>query len=133
MGTPFENIQWAIWAIYYHTISGPSEETTDIQHSYCPDGPDMWCKYKLDIINDTDVYSTNHKCLPPVFRNELLPILCSLSSSELLKSCAKGLTLNQNESLNNVVCSKRIFIGLHRFKLAVKAAGSGYLSLLSPY
>ena len=116
MDTPFEiegieNIQRAIWAIYYHIISGPSEETIDIQHSYCPDGPDTWCKYKLDVINGTDVYSTNRKCLPPVFRDELLPIFCRLSSSELLKSFAKGLTQNQNESLNNVVwskCSKRI-------------------------
>ena len=98
MNTPFEIMRvskilyYIIWAIYYHIISGPSEETMDIQHSYCPDGPDTWCKYKLDVINGTDVYSTNRKCLPPVFRDELLPIFCRLSPSELLKSCAKGLT-----------------------------------------
>ena len=54
-----ENIRRAIWAIYYHTISCPSEETMHIQHSYSPDAPDTWCKYKLDIINGTDVYSTS--------------------------------------------------------------------------
>ena len=45
-----------------------------------------------------------------------------LSSHELLPSCAKDLTQNQNESLKNVVwtkCTKRVFIGLSRFKLAV--------------
>ena len=44
-----------------------------------------------------------------------------------MKSCAKGLTQNQNESLNNVVwskCSKRI--GLHRFKLAVSEAVTAF-------
>ena len=99
----------------------------EIQHSFCPDGPDTWCKYKLDVVNGSDVYL--RKCLPPVFRDELLPIFRRLSSPELLKSCAKGLTQNQNESLNNVVwskCSKRVFIGLHRFILAVSEAVTSF-------
>ena len=116
-----EKIAGAIWTIYYHTIRGPSDGSLEEQHSYCPDGPDSWCKQKKDKINRTDTYSRN-KCLPSVFREELERIFSRLSSSELLESCCKGLTQNQNESLNNVVwskCSKRVFIGFSRFKLAV--------------
>ena len=45
-----------------------------------------------------------------------------LSSPELLNSCKKGLTQNQNESLNNVLwakCWKRFFIGKDWFAIAV--------------
>ena len=103
-----ENMSRAIWAIYYHTILGPSEETLDIQHIHCPNGPDKWCKYKQDQMNGTNTYDRT-KCLPHVFRKELLQIFKRLSSHKLLQSCTKGLTQNQNEFLNNVVwikCSK---------------------------
>ena len=116
-----EDIACAIWAIYYHMICGPSDESLDDQHLYCPDGPVSWCKYKNDKINHRDNYNRK-KCLPYVFRQELVHIFSRLSTSELLNSCSKGLTQNQNESLNNVVwskCSKRVFVGVHRFKLAV--------------
>ena len=73
----------------------------ETQHSYCPDGPDTWCKYKQDIINCTNT-NYREKCLPPVFRSELLPIFKHLSSTDLLASCSKGLTQTQNEVLNNV-------------------------------
>ena len=45
-----------------------------------------------------------------------------LSSKELLDSCQKRLTQNQNESLNNVVwsrCPKRVFCSEARFKTSV--------------
>ena len=59
---------------------------------------------------------------PTHYREKCLPIFKCLSSTDLLASCSKGLTQNQNEALNNVVwrkCSKRVFIGHERFKLAV--------------
>ena len=33
-----ENIAQAIWAIYYHMICGPSDESLEEQHLYCPNG-----------------------------------------------------------------------------------------------
>ena len=116
-----ENIAQAIRAIYYHMICCPSDESLEEQHLYCPNGPESWCKYKKDKINITDTYSRT-KCLPIVFRKELKPIFIRLSSTQLLETCSKGLTQNQNESLNNVLwskCSKRMFVGYSRFKLAV--------------
>ena len=111
----------AVWAIFYHMILGPSYESVAAQHSYCPDGKDSWCKYKKDTFFGTNTYDRT-KCLPFVFRGELKPIFDRLSSQELLKSCSKGLTQNQNESLNSVLwtkCSKRVFVGKDRFTIAV--------------
>ena len=116
-----EKIVKAIWAIFYHMILGPSYETVEGQHSYCPDGGESWCKYKKDIRFGTKTYDRK-KCIPFVFRGEIKPIFERLSSNELLNSCQKGLTQNQNEALNNVLwskCSKRVFIGKKRFSLAV--------------
>ena len=100
---------------------GPSYESLDAQHSYCPDGEDSWCKYKKDLLHGTTTYDRK-KCLPFVFRGELKPIFERLSSSDLLNSCKQGRTQNQNESLNNVLwtkCSKQVFIGKERFTIAV--------------
>ena len=116
-----EKIIRAVWAIFYHLILGSSYESLEAQHSYCPDGDDTWCKYKKDMLHGTTTYNRT-KCLPFVFRGELKPIFEQLSSSDLLNSCKRGLTQNQNESLNNVLwtkCSKRVFIGKDRFTIAV--------------
>ena len=101
-------------------ILGPSYETVVAQHSYCPDGSESWCKYKKDLHFGTNTYDRRN-CLPFVFRGELKPIYERLSSRELLNYCQKGLTQNQNESLNVLwsKCSKRVFVGKNRFSLAV--------------
>ena len=102
-------------------ILGPSYGSLEAQHSYCPDGDDAWCKYKKDVLHGMHTYDRS-KCLPFVFRGELIPIFVRLSLNDLLNSCKKGLTQNQNESLNNVLwtkCSKQIFIGKDRFTIAV--------------
>ena len=73
-----DNISHAIWAIYFHSIVGPSNETLEKQHEYCPDGPETWCKYKHDKMHGTNMYDRG-KCLPPVFRSELRHIFERLS------------------------------------------------------
>ena len=116
-----EKIIKAVWAIFYHMILGPSYERVATQHSYCPPGKDSWCKYQKDMFFGTNTYD-RAKCIPFVFRGELKPIFNRLSSQELLQSCSKGLTQNQNESLNSVLwakCSKRVFVGKDRFTIAV--------------
>ena len=55
-------MQDAIWAIFYHTIKA-SNETLDVQHQYCPKGSKSWCKYQLDVANETNFY-TQDNCLP---------------------------------------------------------------------
>ena len=123
-----DEIKNAIWAIYYHMINGPSYESIQSQHSFCPKTADTWCKYQKDIINGTHFYNRS-RCLPGIFRGELKAIFERLSSPDLLSGCQKGLTQNQNECLNNVVwslCPKRVFVGRHRFTISVCDAVSHF-------
>ena len=111
----------AIWAIYHHMIIGPQYECLESQHSYCPRGERSWCKYHRDKIFDTQTYDRT-KCLPFVFRGELKDIFTRLSSPELLKSCERGLTQNQNEALNNMIwakCPKRTLVSKRRLIISV--------------
>ena len=91
-----EEITKALWAIYYHMIHGPPYETLTGQHLYCPEGSESWCKYKKDLWFGTNTY-TRKRCLPFIFRGELKPIFKRLSSNDLLTSCQKDLTQNQND------------------------------------
>ena len=116
-----DKITNAIWAIYYHSIIGPPEETLVEQHKYCPITDNTWCKYQKDILNNTANYNSL-RCLPFIFRGELRFIFERLSSNELLLSCQKGLTQNPNESINGVVwsrCPKRLFCGRQRYTMSV--------------
>ena len=118
-----QKMQEVVWAIYYHAILGKNE-TLAVQHKFCPKGHDSWCKYQNDIACNTNTYNQN-KCLPPVFRNELLPIFKRLSRADLLNRCLKGLTQNQNESLNtllSVKCPKRVFCGKRKLETATASA-----------
>ena len=123
-----ENIRNAIFALFYHMILGPSYESLSTQHKYCPEGIGSWCKYQVDISSNTDKYDRT-KCLPFIFRGELLPIFNRLSSDKLLDQCQRGLTQNQNESLNNIVwskCPKRVFCGKFRLTISVCEAITYY-------
>ena len=40
-----KDMQNAIWTIYFHMIMGPSNETLNEQHQYCPVAPNSWCNY----------------------------------------------------------------------------------------
>ena len=91
----------AIWAIYHHMIMGPPEESVESQHSYCPNGDKTWSKYHYDKIFITNIYDRS-KCLQFVFRGELHEIFTQHSSPDLLNACQRGLTQNQNESINNM-------------------------------
>ena len=91
------NMENAVWAIYYHCIIEKDEQLSE-QHRLCPPGAESWCRYQLDIANGTSNYDQS-RCLPPVFRSELLPLFTRLSKPELLQKCLKGLTQNQNDSI----------------------------------
>ena len=76
----------AIWAIFYHMLAGPPDETVEEQHKYCPKTDSTWCKYQKDMIDGTSFYNS-YKCLPSIFRVELESIFVRLSSQQLMESC----------------------------------------------
>ena len=47
-------------------IMGPSNETRNEQHQYCPVTPNSWCKYLVDQITDTS-FTTNKTVCNPTF------------------------------------------------------------------
>ena len=118
-----EGMKKAIWAIFYHCIQGENEPD-EVQHQFCPEGENSWCRFQRDRASHTATYD-QRKCLPSVFRKELKPIFERLSGDELLSRCQKGLTQNQNEALNNVLwskCPKRVFCGKQRLECCVASS-----------
>ena len=92
-----------------------------MQHRFCPKTKGTWCKFWSDKLEGTSKYNTAG-CLPEVFMKELAPIFKRLSGDELLKRCLKGLTQNQNESLNGLLwskVSKTMFCGKRKVTNAV--------------
>ena len=99
-----EGMQENIKAIQHHVIQNP-QETLEEQHRFCPKSEDTWCRFWKDKINNTNDYKEDQR-LPTVFMLELEPIFKRLSNDDLLKRCLKGLTQNQNESINSILWSK---------------------------
>ena len=110
----------AIQAVFHHMIKNDCLPLSK-QHQYCPVHKNTWCKYWLDKLHDSDKYTEDSR-LPSVFKDELRPIFDRLSDSTLLSRCLKGLTQNQNESINNMLwalCTKRKFCSYNRLLLYV--------------
>ena len=115
-----ENMKTSIWAIYHHMIKDDTLSLEE-QHKLCPKGKDSWCKFWKDKENNTATYNDD-KRLPHVFLHELKPIFTRLSKDDLLGRCLKGLTQNQNESVNGQVwsrCPKSRYCGKRRVVIAV--------------
>eukprot|EP00794_Sanderia_malayensis_P019662 gene19662-21609_t len=113
-------MQQNIKAILHHVVENP-KETLKKQHRFCPQGKDTWCRFWQDEMQKTHMYSESGR-LPSVFMKELQPINADrLSADELLKRCLKGLTQNQNESINSILwskISKTRFCGKRRVSIA---------------
>lgn len=119
-----EEMQKAIWAIFFHTVTSPGTVSMKIQHQYCPKGNESWCKFNNNLETGKKTYDESGR-LPPAFYEPLKPIFKRLSTKELLQKCQKGLTQNANESLNNLIwqrCPKTMFFGKERVVSAVSEA-----------
>ena len=79
-------------------------------HDQCPDGPESWCKSKLD----KDNYKHRHG-LPLPVRDFIRPVFKDLADEELLKKCLHGKTQNANECLNKLIwdrCNKETYVAV---------------------
>eukprot|EP00794_Sanderia_malayensis_P001550 gene1550-1713_t len=95
-----ENMKRDIFAILKHMVKDDRIPLHQ-QHQNCPKDPSSWCKYW----SHRDSYDDD-KRLPSPFYDELKPIFHRLSADELLDRCMLGLTQNQNEAINGVLCGK---------------------------
>ena len=112
-----KGMQNDIWAIYHHMIKANSSPLSE-QHKYCPKGSGSWCKYWKDRFNGSKTYDDDTR-LPTVFQPLLKGLFSRLTEKELLERCLKGLTQNQNESINAMLwkrCPKTNFCGKRRVR-----------------
>ena len=93
----------AILAVFHHMIQDDLISLTK-QHQYCPVHKNTWCTFLKDRQYGTSTYTEDTR-LPAVFKTELKYIFDRLSDTNLLSRCLKGLTQNQNESINNMLWS----------------------------
>lgn len=84
----------AISAVFYHKTS--TDE--DPLHELCPSGPNTWCKWDRQDIDDYE-----HKSIPAAIAKKIKPVFEDLTKDELLLRCLKGSTSNVNEAFNNVL------------------------------
>eukprot|EP00795_Rhopilema_esculentum_P001535 gene1535-15984_t len=112
-----ESMKKAILATLFHSAS--SKENN--YHSYCPDGKDSWCGFKVDIAEKTKKFKPGPG-LPLKVVAEMKPVFARLSQESLLKKCLHGKTQNQNESFNRVIWDripKSTYVGRDVFELGV--------------
>ena len=115
-----KGMQNDIWAIYHHMIKANSSPLSE-QHKHCPKGSGSWCKYWKDRFNGSKTYDDDTR-LPTVFQPLLQGLFSRLTEKELLERWLKGLTQNQNESINAILWKrspKTNFCGKRRVRVAV--------------
>ena len=121
-----DGMKQSIKAIQHHCIIN-NYLSLEEQHQFCPKDRDTWCKFWKEKLYNDGKYCQD-KRLPGVFFEELTPIFQRLSDDALLQRCLKGLTQNQNESLNGQVwtnrCPKTMYCGTTKVKIAVCEAVS---------
>lgn len=105
-----EDMRTAVWAVYFHTRSTDQEPL----HSFCPKGPNSWCKYTQAVENGT-VSSFQHKTtIPAAVMDVIKPIFKALCHPDLLNRCLGSHTQNSNESFHSVI-----------WQICPKVSGSG--------
>jgi len=114
----------AIYASLFHCVSSEKRSL----HQYCPDGPDSWCRFKQDEVNQAKLYKPGPG-LPDNIIALIKPIYSRLSSDNLLNKCLDGKTQNQNESLNGMFWNKvpkSVFVGADVLELGIYDAVAHY-------
>jgi hypothetical protein len=100
-----EEMQAAIWAGYYHTISTDDNP----QHDRCPEGETSWCFFRrAEALNPDDAPQSHkgHSTIKPEIGRKMKDIYTRLSNDDLLSRCLHGRTSNPNERLNGKVWEK---------------------------
>ena len=112
-----QGMKSAIHTSLFHCVSSEKRNL----HHHCPDGPDSWCRFKKDKVNNTNFYKPGPG-LPDDIIAKRKPIYVRPRDDELLRKCLDGKTQNQNESLNGMIWNrlpKGVHVGADVLKFGV--------------
>ena len=113
-------MQKAIGAVVYHCSEA---NDPDARHMFCDKRQDTWCKYqKAKLEGNVQI---DKPSIPTLVREPVMPIFKDLSKPELLQTCLRGKTQNNNECLNGVEWKrlpKVVFVGGKTLELGISSA-----------
>ncbi|GFU00414.1 uncharacterized protein TNCV_4259241 [Trichonephila clavipes] len=78
----------AAWAVYYHIRSSDEEQL----HSFCPVGPNSWCKYQNQVLEGSVETFRHSNKLPVAVMDAIKPVFNDLSQPKLLQKCLGVIT-----------------------------------------
>ena len=122
-------MQTAIWAIYFHYLSSDD----DPQHHNCPTESGTWCAYWQAANNDELDDFTHTVKVQPEKWGQTKPVFEDLTNRALLERCSNGYRQNVNESFNSLIwirIPKTIYRSIDSVRLglfdAVICSNEGY-------
>ena len=116
-GKDVATMKRAIWGSFFHVCSSKDKQW----HDHCEAGPNSWCRYQVDLVNNTNTYKPGPG-LPGDIITHIKPILADLTTDSLLLKCLHGKTQNQNESFNGTIWNrlpKGTYVGLLQLEIGV--------------
>ncbi|GFU96883.1 uncharacterized protein TNCV_1678071 [Trichonephila clavipes] len=72
----------AVWAVYFHIRSSDEESL----HSFCPVGPNSWCKYQNQVVEGSVETFRHSNKLPVAVMDAIKPVFNDLSQPKLLQN-----------------------------------------------
>ncbi|GFW27285.1 transposable element Tcb2 transposase [Trichonephila clavipes] len=84
--TCLSDMRKAVWAVYFHIRSSDEEPL----HSFCPVGPNSWCKYQNQVVEGSVETFRHSKKLPVAVMDAIKPVFNDLSQPKLLQKCLGG-------------------------------------------
>ncbi|GFX22965.1 uncharacterized protein TNCV_2086731 [Trichonephila clavipes] len=100
----------AVWAVYFHIRSSDEEPS----HSFCPVGPNSWCKYQNQVVEGSVETFRHSNKLPVAVMDAKNLCLMIYHNLNFYKKCLGGKTQNNNESINSLIwklCPKTLGCG----------------------
>ena len=98
----------------YASLRNRGSTDANLQHGFCPPGPDSWCEDQRMKVTGTEDQYKHHDPIPPAVFALMRPVYDCLADNELLSRCSRMATQNANECLNGIIwyfCPKESSVG----------------------
>ncbi|GFU80910.1 uncharacterized protein TNCV_4178751 [Trichonephila clavipes] len=80
--TCLSDMRKVVWAVYFHIRSSDEEPL----HSFCPVGPNSWCKYQNQVVEGSVETFRHSNKLPVAVMDAIKPVFNDLSQPKLLQN-----------------------------------------------